>query len=139
MTKFLRSEIATFRTFVRAVLAKTPVAAVVAVDQSDPCYEDSKMSHNRLQSLGGFGYRSCYLQKLREVAAATGSIVLGHEYWFHPSSSAASRPSKAGKSPRGGSVDVDTKSRLQQVIPNRARITSTRLQAYVDSLPKQEE
>ncbi len=130
-------------------------------------FEGSRMTHNRLQSLDGSGYRQCYMDKIRQVASDSEPPEANREYWFGRDEDSSKNIPNISGSPAGSNSGTisstklpatsDTKtgkasdyeqdssqsgSRIPSIIkaiPSRARITSTQLNAYVDSLPKPEE
>lgn len=84
----------------------------------------ARMTNNRMQALDGQGYRECYMEKIKEVAQSEASSS-AKEYWFGDEN-------KEGDEKKG---EENSPSWARQ-IPNQARITSTRIKAYTDSLAK---
>lgn len=98
-------------------------------------FDSARMTHNRMQSLGGAGYRQCYMDKLREVASEGDKPEANREYWFGKEELQVEAKTGAEKA-----TTSHTKlPKIRNVIPSQARITSTRLQAYVETLPKPED
>ena len=107
-----------------------------APKEVDRDFESARMTNNRLQALDGAGYRQCYMEKLREVANDAEKPEANREYWFGKEEV----PPLDGKSAKNdGSISSSKLPRIRETIPSQARITTTRLQAYVESLPKPEE
>lgn len=126
-------------------------------------FDGARMSENRLQALDGTGYRQCYMEKLRQVASDSEPAESNREYWFGRNEDSSSDwPIVSGTKPASisstklpaaddqstgtaaGSNQQLTQSGSKipgiiKAIPTRARVTSTQLQAYVESLPKPEE
>jgi hypothetical protein len=130
-------------------------------------FDGARMSENRLQALDGAGNRQCYMEKLRQVASDSESPEANREYWFGrdgdssshwptvaettsgtrpgtPSSTKLAAASSTTTGTASGSNQELTQSGSKipgiiKAIPTRARITSTQLQAYVESLPKPED
>jgi hypothetical protein len=133
----------------------------------DKKFDGARMSENRLQALDGTGYRQCYMEKIRQVASDSEPAESNREYWFGrdddsssdwPAVTAAKPGIKPGTTsntrlPASAEQSAGTASGANQqltqsssktpgiikAIPTRARVTSTQLQAYVESLPKPEE
>jgi hypothetical protein len=98
-------------------------------------FDSARMTHNRMQALGGAGYRQCYMDKLREVASEGDKPEANREYWFGKEEVQVPESRGAEKA-----TTSHTKlPKIRDVIPSQARITSTRLQAYVETLPKPED
>ena len=124
------------------------------------------MTHNRLQSLDGSGHRQCYMEKIRQVASDSEPPEANREYWFGrdgessgnwpigegtttgtkpgsiSSTKLAATSTTSGTAPGSNQELPPSESRIPGIIkaiPTRARVTSTQLQAYVESLPKPEE
>lgn len=99
-------------------------------------FDSARMTHNRMQALGGAGYRQCYMDKLREVASEGDKPEANREYWF-------GKEELQVPEARAGAEKATTSQtklpKIREVIPSQARVTSTRLQAYVETLPKPED
>lgn len=95
--------------------------------------ESARMTNNRLQSLTGQGHRQCYMEKLREVAAETAPSEDQKEYWFKTTESSTN----IAEMPPQSQQAKDNDKGLTGCLPNRAKITSYRLKAYIDTLPKE--
>jgi hypothetical protein len=129
-------------------------------------FEGARMTHNRLQSLDGSGHRQCYLEKIRQVASDSEPPEANREYWFGRDGESSGNSAVEGTAPgtESGTISstklaatsttttgtasgsnqelTQSGSRIPGIIkaiPSRARVTSTRLRAYVESLPKPEE
>lgn len=101
----------------------------------DRSFPSARMTHNRMQALDGVGYRQCYMDKLREVASESEKPEASRDYWF-------GRDEAGPENKEPDKVKQTTSGRhrtLRDVIPSKARVTSTRLQAYVETLPKPDE
>lgn len=89
----------------------------------------ARMTNNRLHALDGHGHRQCYMDKLREVVHEQEPIENNKERWFgSPDQLSPDSPAPIETSGSHGKARR-TSTRLSQ-----ARITSTRLQAYQDSV-----
>lgn len=129
-------------------------------------FEGARMTHNRLQSLDGSGHRQCYMEKIRQVASDSEPPEANREYWFGRDGESSGNSAVEGTAPgnKSGTISstklaatsnttsgtasgsnqdlTQSDSRIPGIIkaiPTRARVTSTQLQAYVESLPKPEE
>ncbi|MBU6455588.1 MAG: hypothetical protein KGS72_27700 [Cyanobacteria bacterium REEB67] len=102
---------------------------------SDGNFDDVRMSHQRLQALDGMGYRACYMEKLRQVASESDCDESNREHWF----------GKNGAQPNDETMQTqveqsESKTRAKRQNPrilNITNVTSSRLQAYIESLPKE--
>ncbi|MBK7746991.1 MAG: hypothetical protein IPP57_09565 [Candidatus Obscuribacter sp.] len=89
----------------------------------------ARMTNNRLHALDGHGHRQCYMDKLREVVHEQEPIESNKERWFgHPDHVNPEGPASIETSGSHG------KARRSSTRLSQARITSTRLQAYQDSV-----
>ena len=97
---------------------------------SEPTIPSARMSYNRLQALDGAGYRECYLEKIRSVSRENEGPNSNRDYWFGETV----RPPVSGQTEQSasGQADAIPTCGIRQTIPSQARITNTRLQAYVD-------
>lgn len=126
-------------------------------------FDGARMSENRLQALDGAGYRQCYMDKLRQVASDSEPAESNREYWFGRDedsssdlpivpgvkASSTSNTKLPAQDEQGTTADSGSYQQLTQsgsripgiikAIPTRARVTSTQLKAYVESLPKPED
>lgn len=89
----------------------------------------ARMTNNRLHALDGHGHRQCYMEKLREVVHEQEPIETNKEHWFgHHEGSAPNAQASLETSGSHG------KARRSSTRLSQASITSTRLQAYQDSV-----
>lgn len=84
-------------------------------------YQNARMSHNRLQSLEGQGYRQCYMEKLRAVSDANDAE--NKERWFGE---------PAAEAPIG--AEAEAEKRRMKLAQAQHRMSHTRLEALVQTL-----
>ena len=104
---------------------------------SDDNFEDACMSHQRLQALDGFGYRACYMDKLRQVARESDCDESNRDHWFGKNGA-----HQLDEQTHTQAEQSESKTRAKRQNPrllNNANITSCRLNAYIESLPKEPE
>lgn len=104
--------------------------------EKEQVVSSARMTHNRLQALEGMGYRECYMEKIKEVGKEQEVMEANHERWFPtPNSNAAGSGTGTGTASSTETPALSGRKR-ESTSMSRARITSHRLKAYEDSLPK---
>ncbi|HMX44932.1 MAG TPA: hypothetical protein PKH78_07465 [Candidatus Obscuribacter sp.] len=122
----------------KELLSKLPLIGAYFKGKTvdDEAVSSARMTHNRLQALDGHGYRESYLDKIREAAQVQEAADANKDHWFKGNETGFSiDPDKpeADLNPLANHPRRHTSN-----LPSQARITSTRLKAYADTLKQQE-
>lgn len=123
----------------KELLSKLPLVGAYfkAKTVDDEIVSSARMTHNRLQALDGHGYRESYLDKIREAAQVQEAADANKDHWFKGNETGFSiDPDKPESDlhPLGSHPRRHTSN-----LPSQARITSTRLKAYADSLKQHDQ